>query len=506
MNKMHLTTLFAAAAYLAAMLCAAAEYPLPQLPDGVMPNTEVSTNLPLHVSADRLREFALTLNASNCASNEVLVAIGCDADGICIAVVFYGMLLLKPLGCGFERLKRLPRELQVVFLVLAIVAAVEADKPNSPTRAFMRHLVGIPEVVTQEDISRGYRLDHVTNDLDHSNAMPTNAVCLGNAHIRGAASAYGRNLLDFGGWSFPFGSNDVSYSSIWWFHDGRIRMKPHDHSGEIATGVGDILAVQGESCIWWAPGDGDERIVGWWNVFQNANTNESVDLQIVLRHCGDFETWSNSVAHIYKRIDPNDWDGDGLDNLIDPEPAAYGGECFGTGVDWLNANCGAVLSASPGIDGEPVVAWHTNVCAAAYYWLEFSVLSDATRIKIDCEEESSLGDMVVIANSNQVCQVPLLMGPRYHVAANGPLAGVAASDANAEITVCSPLRSGGGASGIVVVTASTTLSTNMWDYADDKVRRLWPNTLPADNHADFSPSFDFNLNFCSPGVAEGRIR
>lgn len=367
--------------------------------------------------------------------------------GICIAVVFYGMLLLKPLGCGFERLKCLPRELQVVFLVFAIVAAVEADKPNSPTRAFMRHLVGIPEVVTQEDISRGYRLDYVTNDLDHSNAMPTNAVCLGNAHIRGAASAYGRNLLDFGGWSFPFGSNDVSYSSIWWFHDGRIRMKPHDHSGEIATVVGDILAVQGESCIWWAPGDGDERIVGWWNVFPNANTNESVDLQIVLRHCGDFETWSNSVAHIYKRIDPNDWDGDGLDNLIDPEPAAYGGDCFGTGVDWLNANCGAVLSASPGIDDEPVVAWHTNVCAAAYYWLEFSVLSDATRITIDCEGESNLGDMVVIANSNQVCRVPLLMGPRYHVAANGPLSDVVASDANAEITVSSPLRGGGAAPG-----------------------------------------------------------
>lgn len=81
MNKMLLTTLFAAVAHLAPMACAATEYTLPQLPDGVMPNTEVSTNLQLHVKADRLREFALTLNAANCASNEVLVAIGCDADG-----------------------------------------------------------------------------------------------------------------------------------------------------------------------------------------------------------------------------------------------------------------------------------------------------------------------------------------------------------------------------------------------------------------------------------------
>ena len=43
MNKMHLTTLFAAVAQLAPMACAATEYTLPQLPDGVMPNTEVTT-------------------------------------------------------------------------------------------------------------------------------------------------------------------------------------------------------------------------------------------------------------------------------------------------------------------------------------------------------------------------------------------------------------------------------------------------------------------------------
>lgn len=43
MNKMLLTTLFAAAAHLVPTVCAAAEYPLPQLPDGIMPNTEVTT-------------------------------------------------------------------------------------------------------------------------------------------------------------------------------------------------------------------------------------------------------------------------------------------------------------------------------------------------------------------------------------------------------------------------------------------------------------------------------
>ena len=58
MNKMLLTTLFAAAAHLAPVVCTAEQYTLPQLPDGIMPNTEVSTNLQLHIKADRLREFA----------------------------------------------------------------------------------------------------------------------------------------------------------------------------------------------------------------------------------------------------------------------------------------------------------------------------------------------------------------------------------------------------------------------------------------------------------------
>ena len=367
--------------------------------------------------------------------------------GVCAAVAFYGILLLKPLCRGIEILKKLPRGLLIVFASFSIIAAVEADKTNSPMRALMHQIAELPAIVTQEEIARGYRLGYVTNDAGHSSAMPTNAAYLGNAHIRGAASSFGRNRLDFWEWSFPFGSNDTSYSSIWWFHDGRIRMSPRDPSVEISAGASGVVAVQGESRIWWAPGDGDERIVGWENVFPNADTNDSVNIQIVLRRDGDFETWSNDVAHVYKRIDPYDWDGDGLDNAIDPEPTACGGDCFGTGVDWLNANCGAVLSASAGTNGEPVVTWNMDVCAAAYYWLEFLPLSDAMRVTIDCEGESNLGDMVVIANSNQVCRVPLLMGPRYHLVASGQLSGVATGDTNAEIAVSAPLRGGGVAQG-----------------------------------------------------------
>ena len=62
------------------------------------------------------------------------------------------------------------------------------------------------------------------------------------------------------------------------------------------------------------------------------------------------------------------------------------------------------------------------------------------------------------------------------------------------------------AEGGIVGVAAAALSTGMWGSADSKERRLWPNHAAADNHALLSNGLDFNLNFCSPGVVEGRIR
>ena len=44
----------------------------------------------------------------------------------------------------------------------------------------------------------------------------------------------------------------------------------------------------------------------------------------------------------------------------------------------------------------------------------------------------NLGDLAIVANSNQTCRVPLLMGAEYVVHADAPLADIAASDENVE--------------------------------------------------------------------------
>ena len=386
--------------------------------------------------------------------------------GIFTAFAIYGAFvaytLRRPLAKMLARLRAMPRISQVAACVFVAVATVQAQKQSGSTNEPPLNAPGpaggllggmhvgpvlrpLPQLrliggggvatVSAEDVARGYCMVCETNDACHAYAMPTNAVFLGNAHIRGAASGFGMNVVDFGAWSFPFGSNGVLRSRLWWFPDGRVRALPHGAADEISAGVEGALAVQGESRLWWAEGEDDCRILTWEGVFAGGDTNAAVNLQVVLGGGGDwFETWSNDFGRVYARLDPDDWDGDGLDNVIDALPTASDGDCFGTGVGWLNANCSGVLSASEGTTGEVVVEWHTNSNENAYYWLQFTATQDRTRVTIECDGPSNLGDMVVIANSNQVCRVPLLIGARYHVRASPPVDDVSVSDPEAFIS------------------------------------------------------------------------
>ena len=61
--------------------CAAKTITMPQLPDGTLPDTEMTTNILLRVNVERLDVFSLKLQIEGTgAASEVLVAIGHDAD------------------------------------------------------------------------------------------------------------------------------------------------------------------------------------------------------------------------------------------------------------------------------------------------------------------------------------------------------------------------------------------------------------------------------------------
>ena len=410
--------------------------------------------------------------------------INWNAVAVVAGLFFYGMLaaalLRKPLKAVWEQLKALPRMAQALLAVMAVVATVEAQKPgngggtneppaNAPapgggmagaltglSRPSMLRIAersgaarpsnlrlmgaGEPEeTVTAEEIARGYRLDYETTETGHSFAMPSNAVYIGRLHQHGARSDFGKHIVDLGaiggeatGWEFPCGPGGATTSVFWWFLDGRLQDALCGPVFAASAGLGDVLAQQGESRLWAQAGEGT-RTVTWERFFAGGDTNNAVNAQIVLNETGDFTVRSNDLLRVFRRIDPHDWDGDGIDNLIDWWPMASDGDCYGTGMNWLNANCGGVLSAVPTNDGGYEIVWNTNANANAYYWLTFTPTHDRTRIAIACDGPSNLGDLVVIANEGQVCEVPLLMGARYRVTASWPLEDIAASDPLAEV-------------------------------------------------------------------------
>ena len=75
-----------AAAVLLALLVHASAYAgawvvVPSLPEPVRPDAEVCTNLALNVNAAGLQALTLSVAFDSCETNEVLVALGADADG-----------------------------------------------------------------------------------------------------------------------------------------------------------------------------------------------------------------------------------------------------------------------------------------------------------------------------------------------------------------------------------------------------------------------------------------
>ena len=65
---------------LALAVHASARLAVPSLPEAVTPDAEVGTNIELNVNAARLQTLTLSEAFDSCVTNEVLVAIGADAD------------------------------------------------------------------------------------------------------------------------------------------------------------------------------------------------------------------------------------------------------------------------------------------------------------------------------------------------------------------------------------------------------------------------------------------
>ena len=121
---------------------------------------------------------------------------------------------------------------------------------------------------------------------------------------------------------------------------------------------------------------------------------------------------SNQLENVYRRINPDDWDNDGLANEVDNAPKSYDGDFFGV--------------ASPLPEG---------ALESAYYWIDLCVTGavDTATVRVTCDGPSDLGDHVIIARTNEVFRVPLLKGACYDVESTLPMIVVNQSSDNIDI-------------------------------------------------------------------------
>ena len=347
--------------------------------------------------------------------NFVGIAAGTAFCGILVAL-FFGRPLLR----AASEIRSLPKMVQGALAALALMATVNGQKLRSGGGG----QPDPPAAVTQEEIARGYRLVAETNETGHSFSMPSNAAYVGHLHEHGARSDFGMHMVDFGAWAFPCGTNGGPRSRLWWFMDGRLQDAPRNPGFAASAGLGDTLAVQGESRLWLLA-DGDGRTVTWERFFACGDTNREANAQISLRSDGGFTVRSNDLVRVYRRVNPDDWDDDGIPNDDDIQPLAYDGDNFGphqTLPEGANSN--------------------------AYCWVDLVVPNADALVTFTGDGYSALPDPTFVAKAGATNRVILLIGKTYHVTSRMPIFCIGQSSGEidvdqvsaTELSICWPVE------------------------------------------------------------------
>ena len=251
--------------------------------------------------------------------------------------------------------------------------------------------------ITSEDIARGWRIESVMTNSEPFAAMPSNAEEYAKWSLRG-----GREMwfpLEFGGFEFPIGTNRIRRLRV--LSGGAVETFSPNEPAAIYAAREYASLIPGYSRFLWADSDdGTEKTFRWEGVYANRDRTGEYDAEIKFYANGDFTTKSNEVETVCRRVNPDDWDDDGIHNERDLNPTSYDGDFFG------------VANALP-----------TNANPDAYYWLDLSVtgLLGVATIRVTCDGPSDLGDHLIIARTNQVCHIPILAGATYAVESDLPI-------------------------------------------------------------------------------------
>jgi len=267
--------------------------------------------------------------------------------------------------------------------------------------------------IVPADVASGYRLESMTTNPAISYAMPSGASVVGTWNLRGAYEDVVKT--DLGDFLFPIGRHLCD--SLWVYTWGFARPQLKNTSNELVAVGNPMSAIPGASCFWTAATTNDTRLLTWENfavgrVPVSGDVSSYVSGQIELFRSGDYIARSNDVESVYRRVNPDDWDDDGIPNEDDDEPLLGGDSDFGPHQEIP--------------EGDDV---------NHYCWVDIVVRQANARVDFVGEGDSWLPDPSFIAKAGATNRVILLIGKTYAVHCDMPLACVGKSDAEIETWV-----------------------------------------------------------------------
>ncbi|MGN0833347.1 MAG: hypothetical protein ACI4RD_06830 [Kiritimatiellia bacterium] len=360
----------------------------------------------------------------------LVLAAGAVVCGAGCLLLRFGRRIAR-LSDAFVRLPAVQKAALVLGVTVATVSAQKGVTNGAGVASFsygksVAGGVAPPSgaAVSPADAARGYRLESVSTNDDLSYAMPKGAATVGTWRLTGAYDDVVRARLDgqedTGAPAFRFPLGRSLCDALWAFTWGRVRPQLRNASNEIAVVGAPMSAIPGVSRLWTATTESGSQLLAWEDfalgrlpsdVSASELSNALVSARLELFPSGDFVARSNGVERVYRRVNPDDWDGDGISNERDGDPyvRADGDGGFGPHQD---------LSFTA----------NTN----AYCWVEVVVRRANARVTFVGDGPSDLPDPDFIAEAGATNRVTLLIGKEYRVSCAMPVEVAGKSSGNLE--------------------------------------------------------------------------
>ena len=297
-----------------------------------------------------------------------------------------------------------PVQWVVLFLVMVACTLFSGKNTNGVQNVGGGHLFQfsppLVQIVSPQDVSNGWRVAEESG-AELFALPPAGAVTNENWRLRGAHDDAFRIPAD--GWSYPYTSGITVLSR------GELRASIHSHDFprpfdqdlSIVPYVNWPQLPEGrrESVFWYDATPSNTLLTTWWNAALGRDA---------------------------------DWDNDGLENTVDPDPLTPAPDAHGTNAEWYNTVCSNLFSAVEGggtgttsilpVDDVSVLSWREGVNSNAYYFVDVVTERGPAPIYFRGDRESRLGNPVVVANAFETNRVPLLIGIDYAITSPVPFA------------------------------------------------------------------------------------